>query len=161
MFVYHAGDQDAAGAPKEIPMAPTRRDIVKLGAALGFGSVMPTGAERIAAMQVLNRPLSDDPRHEPGTFAVGADNLIGNVTDHWWKNIAPDEEAQHRQAERALEYLVPILNDGTYHKEVWRAYDALLCAATAWACASYEAGLRQGARYEHLRLASVKDGLTD
>jgi hypothetical protein len=74
--------------PKEISMAPTRRDIVKLGAALGLGPIMPTGAERVAAMQVLNQPLSDDPRHEPGTFAVRADDLIGNVTDHWWKNIA-------------------------------------------------------------------------
>ena len=38
-------------------MSPTRRDIVKLGTALGLGATMPTGAERIAAMQVLNRRL--------------------------------------------------------------------------------------------------------
>jgi hypothetical protein len=65
-------------------MFPTRRDIVRLGTALGLGATMPTGAERIRTMQILKRPLSDDWERDPGAFTGTTGNQIGNVTRQWW-----------------------------------------------------------------------------
>lgn len=137
-------------------MSPSRRDVLRLGAALGFGASMPTSAERIHAMSVLNQPIAEGVLNDPGSFAIDTDRRIGSANFEWWEAMAPAEHQERTNAEETLQRLIPALNDKHGAPDVWVAWGNLEAAVESEVLEAYEAGLRQGAHYEHLRMSAMK-----
>lgn len=145
-------------------MSPTRRDILKLAAGLGLTGAIPTSAERIAAAEVLNQRISENPALDPAGFADEAQVLIGyhsgdELSNDWLGSIVPEERAGYERAQEAFLELEPHLRteigtpitDDPRRAAFWNLADAMFL----FAIRSYDAGVRHGAAYENLRRSVI------
>jgi hypothetical protein len=135
----------------------TRRDLVKIAAALGFAGTVPTTAERIAAAQVLDQDVSSRVMLDPGKFAREIHLSTGNgeIGNDWYGVLCPEESADYSQARTKLERVAESTGVNLY-----RTVDDYDAAATSLYLAMYDAGLRHGAAYEHLRRSLVGETVT-
>ncbi len=129
-----------------------RQDVFKVTAGLGLAGVVPTSAERIAAAEILDQRISDNPILDPGSFPDEIDGrLSGAFEDDWMGSICPQESALERQALAVFERDYPAIVNSPSPNSFWRYQEEVF----AYAIAMYRAGLRHGAAYEHLRSSVV------
>lgn len=130
----------------------TRRDLIKIASALGVAGALPSSAERVAAMQLLDRDVSANVLLDPGGFAGEADGSFGGaLSDDWLCAINPVRHAHYAQAHENLKRAVTILDT----KEGYRAYGDYEGDIFNFIMASYYGGLRHGAAYENLRRSVI------
>ena len=104
------------------------------------------------ALQLLDQRISDNDMMDPGLFAGDIYSHILTHHDEWLDAICPDEAAAARKALAAFKREYPaIANDG--RNSFWGHQETML----AYALSLYDAGLRHGASYEHLRRSVVGD----
>ncbi len=126
----------------------TRRDIIKLASALGLAGALPPTAERVAAVQLLNQEVSAKTLLDPAAFADEVDGILGGRLDEeWLMAINPTLHAAYARAIRDVRHEVAVLDT----KEALRVYGDWEAAVFDYIMGSYEAGIRHGAAYEHLR----------
>ena len=145
------GEAAAAAAARQLNQPVATPPLLASGP--GRSESEPTMAERAAAARQLNQPVSANPLLDPGAFAADASNRLSS-RDDWWAVINPEQHAAYRQAQEAFERLVPWLPDTP---PLWDAYNAFISEMFDFVMVSYEAGVRHGAAYEHLRRAVVGD----
>jgi hypothetical protein len=137
-------------------MSLSRRDVVKLGTAIGLGTVAPTRTDFVAARTILEQPTGATPGSDPAAFAIAVDAGLAtsrDLSDEWWPAITPGTLALVREAQEDLERLVPeVMRSG------WSAYAELDAGLGAMVLDAYSAGLRHGAAYEHLRRSMFGEG---
>jgi hypothetical protein len=138
-------------------MTATRRDLLKLASALGLAGTVPPTAERLAALSVLDQAASARAVLDPRQFADQLYGVLpGSATsdfDHdWYGAIAPVEHAAYRQAQQRIEAFFDNLGLRAFDRP--GDYDATFCTFVQ---AMYQAGLRHGAAYEHLRRSVIGD----
>ncbi len=133
-------------------MSPTRRDVLKIASALGLAGALPSTAERVAAVQLLDQEVSPKQVLDPATFASDVDGLLGGRLDaDWLGAISPTEHAIYAQAREALAAMVTKHNDAGELRAFWQYEESFFNLAME----GYYAGLRHGAAYENLRRAVV------
>jgi|GEM_PF-2976926 len=132
----------------------TRRDIVKLASALGFAGAVPTAAERIAAAQILDQETSSRAMLDPHQFAKEIGHEMGNANElflnDWYGVVCPEMHANYAQARVRVDHA--LADHGIDAFNEIGDYDA---ATFNFAMAMYDAGVRHGSAYEHLRRAMV------
>lgn len=128
----------------------TRRDLMKLAAALGLTGTIPTNAERAAAADVLNVPIATSAEHDPATFAEKLDRgwAEGDFRHAWWEGGAAASSRKLYDLQQLLESQVPELK-----RTLWPLWFELDCLIGSMELDAYNAGLHHGAAYEHLRRA--------
>jgi hypothetical protein len=137
-------------------MSPSRRDLIKFATAGAFLTSLPA-TNVPAAMAHLTEPIHADAVLKPGSFAVDTSTALGSQQDVWYTSIAPEEWASYAKAQARLEAVVPEIDGRRTDPVIWRAYNDFTASMLALINASHRAGLRQGAKFEHLRLSLVDD----
>lgn len=134
-------------------MSPTRRDVIRLASVLGIAGAAPLSAERIAAMQLLDQPVtSRSVVQDPGAFAERLDGILsGALEDDWLCAINPESHAHYAQARAALQRAVTV----THTREGFQTYGDYEEAFFNLAMDAYYAGLRHGSAYENLRRSVI------
>lgn len=133
-------------------MSPTRRDVLKIASALGLAGVVPSPTERIAAMRLLDQEVSANTLLDPGGFASEVDGHLGGaLEDDWLCAINPVQHAAYTQARANLQRAVTVTNT----PEGFRTYGDYEGEIFNYIMATYDAGLRHGAAYEHLRRSVI------
>jgi hypothetical protein len=130
----------------------TRRDLVELASALGLAGAVPSSAERVAAVQLLDREVP--PRHvlDPCKFAGRVDGILGGALDNDWLGaINPTGHAAYAQAWEALGSAVSASGDAAMLRPYW-GYEGVVFD---FIMSAYYAGIRHGAAYENLRRSVV------
>lgn len=131
----------------------TRRDLIKLTSALGLAGTLPTTAERVAALQILDQKGPSEILLNPGVFANEASLTLGynarEFDEKWVAAITPEEWAEYTQACNQLSNVLE------RHGIPWQEAGDFESAATALLLASYDAGIRHGAAFENLRRSVV------
>lgn len=132
----------------------TRRDIIKLASALGFAGAVPTAAERIAAAQILDQETSSRAMLDPHQFAREIGLEMGNANEvfsnDWYGVVCPEMHAKYAQARVVVDQVLADNGINAYHEI--GDYDG---ATFDFAMAMYDAGVRHGSAYEHLRRSVV------
>jgi hypothetical protein len=134
----------------------TRRDLLRLASALGLAGATPTMAERIAAMTQLNQRASANILIDPGAFAVDAGQMLSETPEwgeDWIGALHPECGAKYMQARKAFLDAEPAIRDAP----VGHPFNTLDDAVTALVMVAYDAGVRHGAAYEHLRRMVIGD----
>ncbi len=133
-------------------MSPTRRDVLKIASALGLAGALPSTAERVAAIHLLDQEVSPKQVLDPATFASEVDGILGGkLDDEWLMAINPTQHAAYARAVEDVRREVAILDT----KEAYRLYGDWEAAVFNYIMGSYSAGIRHGAAYENLRRAVV------
>lgn len=131
-----------------------RRDLLKIAAGLGLTGVVPTMAERIAAIQMLDQPVSDHPALDPVLFtreAYGA--AAENLGNDWDSALDPEAHAAYVQARKAVLRAEPQIKAAGFHHP-WSKFED---ASMNLMMAGYHSGLRHGAAFENLRRTVIGD----
>lgn len=135
-------------------MSPNRRDIIKLAAGLGLTAAIPTSAERIAAAEVLNQRISDNPVLDPGTFAVDANSTASNsFGNDWFCAVNAEADADWRHKREVLFEAMPELRN----VRPGHPYIAFEESLFNFVQQAYSEGLRHGAAFENLRREVIGD----
>ena len=138
-------------------MNPTRRDVLKLASALGLAGALPPTAERVAAVQLLDREVSTHPLLDPAAFASEVDGLLGgSFDDDWLMTINPTEYVAYNRARDVVRREVTTL-DGEDSMRILGDWEA---AVFNYIMGAYSAGVRHGAAYEGLRRSVVGEVTT-
>lgn len=131
-----------------------RRDLLKIAAGLGLTGTIPTVADRVAAMKLLDQPVSSHPVLDPATFAWETDGAGSeHLGNDWGCAINAEMHAEWIQNRASLIAVVPSLAGQPFNhpftKYEQTAFDLSVRA--------YSVGIRHGAAYEHLRRAVIGD----
>ncbi len=130
----------------------TRRDMIKLASALGIADALPSTAERVAAVQLLDQEVSANTLLDPGGFATRVDGILGGqMDDEWLRAINPVEHAAYVQARNRLQEAVTV-TDTEEGRRYYGDYEAAFFDFVMGACS---AGIRHGAAYENLRRSVI------
>ena len=134
-------------------MSPTRRDVIRLASVLGIAGAAPLSAERIAAMQLLDQPVTTTSVvQDPAAFAGRLDGILsGTLENDWLCAINPEAHAHYTQAREALQRAVTV----THTREGLQTYGDYEEAFFSLAMEAYYAGLRHGSAYENLRRSVI------
>jgi hypothetical protein len=135
----------------------TRRDLVKLASALGLTGALPPSTERLAAMHALAQPVSDRIALDPVAFATTVEatlpiNGIDRFSLDWDGAIAPEAYAAYTRAAGTLHRV--LVEHGIHPLDACDDFEAAHFNLTT---TMYDAGLRHGAAFEHLRRSVIGD----
>ncbi len=133
-------------------MSPTRREVLKLASALGLAGTAPSSAERVAAVQLLDRDVSPTTVLDSARFADKVDGILGmHLDDARLEVIIPEEHAAFVRARDRLQEAVTVTNT----EERRRYYGDYEAAFFNFVMGAYNAGIRHGAAYENLRQSVI------
>jgi hypothetical protein len=137
-------------------MTATRRDLLKIASALGLAGTVPTTAERLAVLPLLEQRVSARAALDPARFAGHMDGVMAcvgdGIGDEWLRAMGPEEYAALRHAQEDVVRAYPqFASDGRDNMLFGTVSDE----AMNFAMMMYNAGLRHGAAYEHLRRSVI------
>lgn len=129
------------------------RELHSIANGLGMTRVNPTNAQRREAIASLERIEAADDIVDPGVFAKEVHYTLSNdeEVNGWTWAVIAKEQADFAQAREALFVAEPHLRTVPFAHLITRFDDAAMNVFYA----VYEAGLRHGAAFEHLRRAVV------
>jgi len=135
-------------------MSPTRRDVLKLAAALPAIGATMTRADALVGNEPVLPDKHPDAVFDPSSFAYQVEmGTIYDLTGAHGIETAAAERAEYTRARFDLIQLMPELE----HQKIPCDHPFIKMDEMMWAIchAAYWEGIRAGAAYEHLRQAIV------
>lgn len=131
-----------------------RRDLLKIAAGLGLTGTIPTIADRVAAMKLLDQPVSPHPVLDPATFAWETDGAGSeHLGNDWGCAINAEIYAEWIQNRAAFIAAVPALASRPFNHPFTKYEETTFDLSVR----AYTVGIRHGAAYENLRRTVIGD----